>query len=366
MTRAPLLFGAFALAFATATSAQTTTTHTLVIGGTEALGCQGQSNAALLTGGLPVTGQLDFIYDSSTHILTLVVSNTSPVLQRTPNPLITCIGFNLPGGGTIREIVLRSVSGPGGQRPQFSLSSSLTSGLPLGCFGGFDMLLFPTNGIFSGGIANPNATTFSAPTVVFGPVTFQIELHGTGVDYLTARMIALAFSQNAQLQGVNAAFKFERGGPGAAQNGIISSEVVKAGEGCVPNFWITGEPSLGNTFNFCASALAGCHGCMLGSFDPGPTPVGPLVLPIGLPLAFAFGLPVFPTTNAICVPVGLPREPSLVGLTLHITLATVTPGVDAPAVVEFTPRFDMPLLEGRPVDRTFTVPGHTTGKIGDK
>ena len=89
------------------------------------------------------------------------------------------------------------------------------------------------------------------------------------------------------------------------------------------------------------------------------------MLPIGLPIGFQVPLPPLPPSGQICIPVKLPRLSSVVGTTLYLTLFTVTPGLEAPGVVEFTPRFDMPLLETRPVDKIFFEPGHTPAPKGD-
>ncbi|HYC76998.1 MAG TPA: hypothetical protein VEI02_05160, partial [Planctomycetota bacterium] len=61
------------------------------------VGCQdGFNNVNALTGGVPASASVSFDYNSATQRLTLVVSNTSPVIAGQHTPLITRILFNAP------------------------------------------------------------------------------------------------------------------------------------------------------------------------------------------------------------------------------------------------------------------------------
>src|SRR5262245_26593620 len=76
-----------------------TTQQTVLLGGDHAVGCQNSTVPPTLEDGVTVgTAQLDFTYDSSTAVLQLDVTNTSPDVPGAANPLIVQVAFNLPQG----------------------------------------------------------------------------------------------------------------------------------------------------------------------------------------------------------------------------------------------------------------------------
>src|SRR5262245_59237058 len=90
-------------------AAQHPSTHTLIVGGGGALGCQGPEDPPTLSGGVLASAQLDLTYDQTTRELTLVVTNQSTVVAGEPNPVVTDISFNTPAG-TVTGATLLSQS----------------------------------------------------------------------------------------------------------------------------------------------------------------------------------------------------------------------------------------------------------------
>ena len=78
--------------------------------------------------------------------------------------------------------------------------------------------------------------------------------------------------------------------------------------------------AIGTTIELCATSAAGCHGCLLVSADPGPTQIGSILVPIGLPLLATIVFPVFPQAP-ICAPLTIPDNPQLVGMSLYMNSA---------------------------------------------
>ena len=299
-------------------------------GGTDAVGCQNATVPPSLSDGATVaTAGLEFTYDASTQVLSLKVSNTSPDLPGTPNPVITQICFNLPEG-TASSLTLLSQLADDGSATAFDIAtdmdlSSPESATKMGCLGYFNVCLASQRV----GIANPAATT-TRPGDYIGPVVFELQLAGPGVGLIDAYTIAAAFSRGAA-SGYNAGVKFQGGGENAEASGFISSEQPD----CIPSMWIDGAPSIGSTINLCVGALTGCHGCLLVSLTPGPAAIGPYTLPIGLPLAAAVALPDFAPAPT-CFEVTIPDAPILIGESLYFCVATF----GGPAnTVAFSPAF---------------------------
>ena len=335
-TRAPLL-----LLSLVATAHAQVSDELLVIGGSEALGCQNSAQPPELSNGTLASARIRLVYDASTAILTLEVVNDSPVVPGEPNPLLTQIALNLPAN-TVTGASLISQTSASGAPPAFALRTDPTNVgfLPMGCFGTFEMLLFAD--VETGAIGNPNADTWVVPQTVIAmsTVRLDIQLVGPGANWLTAEIIGAGVSRAGQLAQPNAACKFEGGGPGGRGSGLISSSV---GANINPNFWITAAPKINSTLELCVSGEPEATGYLLASFNPTPTTIGPIVIPIGPPFANQAQV-VIPNGGTICVPVQIPNEPSLVGTTIYWTFATIT-GVPSPFItLEFTPRFDMKIL----------------------
>jgi hypothetical protein len=275
----------------------------------------------VLSGGTLASGTVDFEYFQATHVLRLVVTNTSPVTVGVPNPLITRIYFNAPAG-TVDSATLLSQVGSGGASPAFVLSFDAdTSSGPnpnqANCFGDFNFALKRQN--INGGIANAAADTIGGPpgAAVIGPVTFTIQLGGPGVDGLTAAAIAGAVSADGAQGETNVALKFMGGGPGGQESGVLGNG------GCVTGIFIRGVPRIGNSIEVCITGGNGCHGCLWASNFPGPTVIGTFVIPIGLPLLGAWDLGEFlGGIIELCLPVPIPNNPALIGLHFYFTNLT--------------------------------------------
>ena len=75
--------------------------------------------------------------------------------------------------------------------------------------------------------------------------------------------------------------------------------------------------------------------------------IGPIELPLGLPILWNLPLPAMPASGTQCFPFSLANNPALIGFTFHLTVVfpTVSPGPTfEPGLIEFTPRFDIRVL----------------------
>jgi len=60
---------------------------------------------------------------------------------------------------------------------------------------------------------------------------------------------------------------------------------------CNPQVTVSGTTCLGDTITVTMSGHLDCKGCLVGSLDPGPTFIGPLTIPVGMPArTFVIGL----------------------------------------------------------------------------
>jgi hypothetical protein len=297
----------------------------MTIGGAGAFGSEG-GDPPVLNNGTMATGQMMFAYDDVANTLTLIVSNDSPVVPGEPNPLITDIFFNVPYLACT-AITLNSQVGSGGATPSFVLSVDpdlFSNPNPLGAdgLGAYNVRLSTPGGGIAGAIANPLADTFGGPagSWVEGPVTFEFSVTGPGVDTLTASSFANSLSQNppgsTQVTGV---FKFQGGGAGASGSAFIGNN-----PDCEPGGWMVGAPCIGSTVQFVLNTAPGCFGCMAASPDPGPTQVGPFLIPIGMP-AFTVVAVFAPPVSVKVKPITIPADPLLVGATIYFTVVTLDP-----------------------------------------
>lgn len=291
------------------------TSTSITVGGPGATGC---SNGTL-TNGQPGSATVDFTYDRGTHLLTVVVENTSPVIPGLKNPLITRLFFNLPHRAVTSANLISQTPASGTMNWDFDYDVDLTNGssLSAACMGDWGVRLKTPNGINTA-IANANATDFASSNYVLGPVTFVIEIVGPGAGNLTAG----AFSSSLSSAGdqANVVMHFQGGGTDGGISGWIANN-----EGCSAGTWYVGEPRINSTIEFVQTSSDGCYGCIIASLDPGPTTAFGVTVPVGLPYViitsalFPFGSP----TNTQVTPVVIPDNPFLVGFTFYGCVVTV-------------------------------------------
>jgi hypothetical protein len=212
-------------------SAAQVTTDSITIGGTGSASSAGSSNPGLLDDGLTAaSASYVFTLDTSTNTLTLVVTNTSPVVVGVQNPLLTDVYFNAPSQVTAMSLTGQTSSS--GVAPSYALSfdaSLATNPNPNGAdgFGAFSVALSDTGNI-QGTIANPNADTYTVPAaqLAISPCTFTLSLTGT-LTGLTADDFTVLLSVIPP--GANpsrAVGKFQAGGVAGA------SAFINEGEPC--------------------------------------------------------------------------------------------------------------------------------------
>ncbi len=320
----------FAVLLATSINAQTTAS--LQIGGPGAPGCQG-GNPPTLPGGVPATGTLDFAYDHSTSVLTLTVTNTSPVTPGVPNPLITTIVGNMPQLA-INEMALLTQTGSGGANPNFIFEhdTSLTTPpnpITTPCFGAFGFRIRTPNGL-GGGIANANANVFpgNPAAAVIGPVTFTFAVVTTSTN-LGAQAFSHSLSVNPTgAQYVNAAFRFQGGGA------ELTGGYIGNAAGGSPAGWVVGNPVPGGTITVVQAGLPGWSGCFITSLNPGPTIIDGVSYPIGLPYV-VLQSGVVPANGILSTTITIPLNlPELAVQTFYGLIALSNPQQNTVSVSE--------------------------------
>ena len=98
------------------------TTSSLTVGGIGAFGCNvPQTDPPTLQNGQEASGTAAFSYDGATQVLTLTVTNTSPIVAGQNNPVLRRIYVNLPPLACTGATLI-SQTGAGGAVPAFQLS----------------------------------------------------------------------------------------------------------------------------------------------------------------------------------------------------------------------------------------------------
>jgi hypothetical protein len=271
---------------------------------------------AVLDAGTAASGLLAFAYDANTAVLTVTVTNTSPVTVGVPNPLIDDIFFSAPAGTVTSAALTGQASNGGGQQPfDLSFDDDTASGRNPnlgGCFGLFNFELAVTTR--RGGIANAAADTVATPsgTAVNGPAQFTLQLAGPAVHGLSAAAFAAATSHGGQ-HDVNAALHFVAGGK-TSESGTVGSA-----NACRTGVFLRGTPQLGQSIRICIEGSGECHATLLASAFAGPVVFSGITVPIGLPLIGWFDLGDFANgITELSLPVTIPNRPELVGQTFYL------------------------------------------------
>jgi hypothetical protein len=342
--RVPLLIlcGLIALA---GTSPGQVSTSALAIGGVGSLGClQPAQDPPVLNNGAIGMGECSFSYNQLTQVLTLTVSNTSPVVPGEQNPVVRRVYVNLPQLACSGAALI-SQTGAGGPAPTWTLSvdPNLADGIgsiSVGCFGRFGIRLSDQGGI-DGCIANPNATLLPGTpgSMVIGPVVFQIQILGAsaGVSSLIASSFSSSLAYNpGGTDYVNGAFRFQPGsslgdtGDDTPEN-VISARPVADGGSTAG--WVVGTPSVGEVVTLVMAGTPGWEGCMVASLDPGPIVVNGITFPIGpdwVPLLTT----TIPNVGFVFATVLIPAGPELGGLTVYGLVVAASSNVKTISVSE--------------------------------
>ncbi|MGH7150404.1 MAG: hypothetical protein ACREIU_06895 [Planctomycetota bacterium] len=306
------------------------TTATKTVGGAGGLSSCGTSNPPTLCDGVTLaSATFDFAYDDVTKILTLTVTNTSPVTAGVPNPLLSQIYFNVPAFAAVGLTLLNQSTEGGGADPGFSLDfdpdlNDEQNGNTAPGFCAFNSKLDHLSET-PGGIANALADTISAPegTYVFGPVTFTFQVGGPSAIGVGAKSYSSSFSQIPPGNfRVNVVGKFKSGGFNDA------SGALSVTPGCEPGNWMVGTPCLGCPVQFVMCGGTGCFGCLAISTSPGPTviptPTGNLSIPIGMPAAPIL-IATLPPATCISATLTVPNDPVVIGATFYVANALLHP-----------------------------------------
>ena len=107
---------------------------------------------------------------------------------------------------------------------------------------------------------------------------------------------------------------------------------------CASTITITGTPRIGTQISMTVTGSALCHSCIWVSKNQGPTQIGPITIPIGLPLLNAIDYGPLPPSGTITLPISIPNDPNLIGLQLYFTNVAYPQG-SGPSLtnIEFSP-----------------------------
>jgi hypothetical protein len=296
--------------------AQTVSSDSTALGVLGSKGCQNSDDPPTLDDGSPATASFGYTYDRSTKRLTLVVENTTPAFVGVQNPLITDIFFNGPRVG-LTGGTLVSQTGSGGAAPDFSFvfdADNVANPNPnsVGCFGAFSYRLKKNKSGIKGGISNAAATQPAGPSGqhVVGPVTFVIQFSGPAAANLTADAFSRALSYKSNGSTANAVAKFQGGAFGGS--GFIGDFVD-----CSAGGFVVGDAKIGSTLQIVMTGQAGCYGCFVVSFDPGPAIFDGISMPVGFPWLALNSQTFFTPGTQYVQDVYIPNEPALVGLPVY-------------------------------------------------
>jgi hypothetical protein len=330
--------------------AQSPSTATMWIGGPGTLGTNGSADPGTLSDGSAATATIDFGYDPSTALLTVTVTNTSPVVSGTNTPVAGEIWFNLPMRIALTGATLVSQAGSGGAAPGYFLfvDPDPYDGAPvapLPPFGSFAAVLVPPAG---GGIARPGGIgTPSGATE--GPVVFTIQVSGSTsqVSAEFSKRLYSSVEPGAPLgsHAQHGAIGFWNGGAGAGSGGISA----QAGA-CSPIMFWSGNMKIGYPQTLFLQSTMGCHGCQVFSLTLGTS---------NLPLFLGFQLDIGGPTNDIAALIPflflqgppnwyllnytIPNVPGLVGMSLYWHFVT-NPVLGISASFEVSPMITTTIL----------------------
>jgi hypothetical protein len=320
------------------------TTSSLTIGGVGTFGCASPaSDPPVLETGQVAKGTLGYSYNATSQILTLTVTNTSPVVAGEQTPVIGSVFLNLPAFA-ISGATLLSQTGSGGPQPNWFMVvdpdlADPTTSIQVGCFGKFGIKLSDP-GTIDGSIANPAATSLPGTpgSMVIGPVTFQIQIQGSSAaaSSLVASAFASSLTLNAGGLTVNAAFRFHADSTlGLDESGENVLSAAPLADGGNAAGWFVGTPSGGETVTLVISGTPNWNAIMVASLLPGPIEHFNIEFPIG-----PDWVPLFNTTIPAGVPfvsttITIPQSgPQLAGLVVYGLVVAVSPGLRTVSVGE--------------------------------
>ncbi len=119
---------------------------------------------------------------------------------------------------------------------------------------------------------------------------------------------------------------------------VFVSAAATTNAQCATTVTLNGVPRIGTQVQLVISGPTSCHACLWISKNPGPTMIGNIVIPIGLPLLNFADLGPLPMSGQVVTPVNIPNDPNLIGLQLFFTNVSYPAGqVPSPTNVMFSP-----------------------------
>jgi hypothetical protein len=303
-------------------------THSsLAVGGPLSSGSNGSYDPATLSDGSLASADVDFTFDSGTGVLTVVVTNTSPVVDLSLTPVVGDVFLNVPLALAFDTAVLATQTSAGDADPGYAAIVDATPhddtvDNDTGYFGGFAVRLMAP---LDGGVAHAQGNGAPAGAVA-GSATFQFQLDGNFVNesQITAEFPRRQFSRPSDNSGMllsaNAVIEFYNGGDGTGGGHIASG----AGS-CNPIMFWSGDNKVGNVQTLFLQSAIGCHGCVIFShvFSPSNLVVGHQV-DVGGPMN---ELNIYIAFTQVAVgfqtlPFAIPNDPMLIGETRYWQFVT--------------------------------------------
>lgn len=310
------------VALSSAVAVAQISTWSLQVGGAGTANCSGAQLPNGGGNGTQTTASMLFSYDKSLAQLTVLVNNTSPIVAGYAAPQITKARFNVPRPA-VTGMTLVSQTSASGAAANWSFSfdaDTTTSPQPnnckLNCFGSFNVGLNVPNGNHNA-IVRADAPGANLVDDCGDSITFVFNVSGPGTQFINAGAFA-----NSLASG---------GGGGTAQAGIkgqgmnngVSEEAGVTGS-CAPTAYATGQASPGCHMDLYFTGATGCGGCLVASFNPGPTTVGGTTYDIGYPFYDILSVTTI-SGQLNHVPVDLPNIPEIIGLSLYFSTGLYQP-----------------------------------------
>ena len=195
-------------------------------------------------------------------------------------------------------------------------SGSTPNPCKLNCFGGFSVGLNNPNGN-SRAIVNSAAPDFNAADDCGDSITFVFSVTGPGTQWINAGAFANSLSSGGSGGKPQAGIK------GQGMNDGVSEEAGVTGS-CAPTAYATGQASPGCHMDLYFTGATGCGGCLVASFNPGPTTVGGTTYDIGYPFYDILSVTTI-SGQLNHVPVDLPNIPEIIGLSLYFSTGLYQP-----------------------------------------
>ena len=99
----------------------------------------------------------------------------------------------------------------------------------------------------------------------------------------------------------------------------VSASTAAAQVMCASTMTANGPAQIGTTLQVTIMGNPQCHSCLWVSKNAGPTPIGPVTIPIGLPVLTSMDYGPLPVSGTLVLNIPIPADPNLIGLQIYMT-----------------------------------------------